>query len=279
MFRQAAVLAGGLLGLLASRPLMAQDAALRLELVQGEQPRTRDISLVTSRDGYLLLLHVASGSVRVMFPVKPGASSIFPSGEYNLDRLGGEIPWANGRGAGIIVAAWSESLIRTDEFVRYGHWAVSDLNRRAFIEDPAAATIALATRLGATPGAAAAVEYGSIGASSQGAPSENQAIRTIRQDGSGSLEWLVYQNLIRIQGRCPSGTRDVTGSGEYCSAPQEAPRASPLRPVTDLPRTEPADRPSRPVYRPPPVNPPPAAAPSRPATPPPSGGKPGKQPL
>lgn len=276
MFRRTAVVAGVLFGV-APFSVPAQDAPLRLELVfQEEDPRAADIRLVTPSDGYLLLLHVSGGSARVMFPAKPGSSSALASGEYNLDRLGTDLPWANGRGAGILVAAWSETPIRTNEFVRYGHWAVSDLSRRAFTEDPAAATIALATKLGATPGMAVAVEYGSV-ARSVGGESENLAIRRIRRDGSDNYDWLVYQNLARIQGTCPSGTRDVTGAREFCSPPPPPPRERSLRPIAPVPTSEPGERPSRPVYSPPPANPPPSIAPTRPATPPPSSG--GKRPL
>ena len=278
MFRQAAVLAGSLVTLLAPMPATAQDPALRLELVQkqGDSPY-RDLRLVTSRDGYLLVLHVSSGSVRVMFPTKPGAASGLSSGEYDLDRLGTEMPWANGRGAGIIVAAWSPTPIRTGDFVRYGHWAVSDLSRRAFTEDPAAATIALMTRLGATPGAAATVEYGSVAAPRVSAPPQEVAVRVVRQDRSDNQVWLVYENLFRIQGICPWGTRDVTGARESCSSPEDLSRRTPYRPTSDMPPPAPAEPPRRPIYTPPPASPPPPAVTSRPATPPPSGGRKGKQ--
>ena len=270
MLRQTAVLAG-LLVVVAPLSVPAQDAPLRMELVyQGKGQPERDIRLVTPSDGYLLLVHVISGTAHIMFPVKPGGSAALPAGEYNLRRLGTELPFSNGARAGIVVAAWSASPIRTGEFVRYGHWAVSDLSRRAFLADPAGATIDLATKLGATPGMAVAVEYGSV--AGEQVVADNPAVRNYRSDRLVTQEWLVYQNLIRITGNCPAGTRDVTGAGEACSSPPSPPRERALRPVTSMPTSEPVERPTRPVSSPPPVNPPPAAAP-RPETPPPSGGK------
>ena len=239
-----------------------------MELVyQGEDQPAPDIRLVTPADGYLLLVHVISGTARVMFPVKPGASAALPAGEYNLRRLGTELPFSAGVRAGIVVAAWSVSPIRTGEFVRYGHWAVSDLSRQAFFSDPAGATIALATKLGATPGMAVAVEYGSVAGDQE--KSEEVAVRNYRS-GRSSQEWLVYQNLSGITANCPAGTRDVTHAGEACSQTYSPPPPRSKRPPL-LPTQEPEERSTRPVYSPPPANPPPAAAP-RPVTPPPSGG-------
>lgn len=276
MLRPTAVLAG-LLFVVAPLSAPAQDAPLRMELVyQGEDQPIPDIRLVTPSDGYLLLLHVIGGTARVMFPVKPGSSAALASGEYNLSRLGTKMPFAQGRPAGIVVAAWSKTPIRTGEFVRHGHWAVSDLSRDAFTYDPAGATIDLATKLGATPGMAVAVEYGSVAEYRE--ESDDLAIRNYRSDGRDNQEWLVVQNLIRITGNCPAGTRDVTGAGEACYSPPSPPRERALRPVTGMPTSQPVERPGRPLHSPPAANPPPAAAPPRPATPPPSGGS-GKKPL
>lgn len=265
MLKRVAVL-GSLICMLVPVSAPAQNGSVRLDLIQSEEhPESPDIRLITPRNGYLLLLHVSGGNARVMFPGKPTATSALPGGEYNLDRLGADFPAAYGRG-GIMVAAWSETPIRTREFVRYGHWAISDLNKSAFRADAAAATIALASRLGATP-EAVTVEYGMVGtATFQG----EVASRGYRLGPESNLDWKVYQNLFRILGQCSRG-RDVTGAREYCSVLSPPPRSS-LVPVTTMLRPEPRDPPTRPQYSPPPANTRPMAQPPRPSTPPASTG-------
>jgi hypothetical protein len=188
-----------------------------------------DLRLVTPADGYVLMLQVVDGEARVMFPDRPGASAALRGGEFNLEQLGARIPYANGRQGGEIVAIWSETPIRTEEFVRYGHWAISTLNRREFREDPTAATIRLATRLGASSGTAASVEYGG----GDLVPRDTLRAGTYRGDGE-SYEWKVYRNLVRIQAGCPVGSRNATGSGEreYCASTPDRLRRSP-RPASD----------------------------------------------
>ena len=275
MLRRSTVVAGSVVLMAAPLHLPAQDAPLRLEMAETDhRPEPADVRLMTPRDGHLMLVHVANGSVRVMFPVKTGGSSAIAGGNYTLDQLGIRIPWANGRRAGVLVAAWSPTLIRTDQFVRYGHWAVNDLERKAFLEDPAGATIELVTQLGATPGSVASVEYGSIRSI---ADSRETSSRSYVSSTRDDYPWKVSQNLIRIQGpaRCTSGTRDVTGAGETCSPPPEPPRSAP-RVSRDQ---EPVDVPSRPPIAPAAARsslPPPPAP--RPEPPPPSERKPPKPP-
>jgi hypothetical protein len=267
MLKRTAVL-GSLICLFALVGAAAQDAPVRLDLVLNEAaPESPDIRLVTLKEGYLLLLHVSGGNARVMFPGKPMASPALAGGEYNLDRLGADLPAAYGRG-GIIVAAWSDTPIRTREFVRYGHWAISELNRSAFLADPTAATIALARRLGATP-EAATVAYGSV---ADALYQEDVASHRFRTGPGDDLDWKVYQNLVRIMGRCPSGTRDITGAREFCSRPATISSRPSLSPITTMTRPEPANSPSRPQYSPPPAATRPPAQPPRASTPPASSG-------
>jgi hypothetical protein len=261
----------GLLGLSAPVVLPAQDTPLQLALVQEpDASRPLDVQLATPGDGYLLLLHVIDGSVRVMFPGKPTATSALPAGEYNLERLSADEPWAFGRG-GTIVAAWSATPIRTGELVRYGHWAVRDLNREDFRADPKAAAVALARRLGGDPAAlAVSVEYDGPDLSlNRSAYSSQQPYRGDTVD----LAVKVIRNLLQIQGNCPSGTRP-TISGEYCTPPRERPRGTP--PPREAP---PVDQPARPIYAPPVTSPPPPATPARSTTPPPPSGGSHRKPL
>ena len=276
MLRSTAVLAGSAFAWLAPLAVAAQDAPLRLEISTNEYaPRLSDIRLVAPGDGYLMVLHVAGGRVRVMFPRKVGGSSAIAGGDYTLDRLDVNVPYVFGKGGGIIVAAWSPSRIRTEEFVRHGHWAVSDLDRGAFSADPAVATVELATQLGATRGAVAAVEYGAVGTAPE------QVIRTYVRDPRDNYQWRVYQNLVRIQGPlpCPAGTRDVTGAGESCSSPADSRRSAPRARPAQV--GEPAYVPPRPLQSPDAIrsSPPSPPATSRPANPPPPESKPSKRPL
>jgi hypothetical protein len=247
MLRKTAILAGSVVLLVTPPHLAAQDAPIRLELNEvAFRPEPAHVRLVIPSDGYLMLLHVADGGVHVMFPVKPGGSAALAAGDYTLDQLDIDLPFDNGRRAGILVAAWSPTLIRTDKFVRYGHWAVSDLSRKAFSQDPAVATIELITRLGATPGSVAAAEYGSI--RSVGVPQETVSLSYAAATNPDDYPWKVIQNLIRMDGRvlCPSGTRDVTGAGEACTGPPDRPRSSPRA----TPMVEPAYVPPSPLQSP-----------------------------
>jgi hypothetical protein len=277
MLRTTAVLAGSAFAWLAPLAVAAQDAPLRLEISENEYaPRLRDIRLVAPGDGYLMVLHVTGGQARVMFPAKVGGSSAIARGDYTLDRLDVNVPYVFGKGGGIIVAAWSPSRIRTEDFVRYGHWAVSNLDRGGFSADPAVATIKLATQLGATGGAVAAVEYGSI----RTAPHE-MISHTYVRDPTDNYQWRVYQNLVRIQGPlpCPAGTRDVTGAGESCSSSADSRRSAPrARPVQER---EPPYVPPRPLQAPDAIRSSPSTPPaaSRPPNPPAPEAKPSKRPL
>lgn len=179
-------------------------------------------------------------------------------------------PWSFGRG-GTIVAVWSATPIRTREFVRYGHWAVNDLDRDEFRTDPVQATRQLAHRLGATTEVlTVSVDYRTA------VSGESYATRQpgiTRGDDQG---WRVVENLARIQRRCPPGTRDVTGAGETCSSPSPARRSSPRRAI--LPEYQQPNPTHRPVYDPVPAYPSPAAQP-RPSTPTPAGGGSHRKPL
>lgn len=251
---------------------LSAQAPLHLSMAEmpGEDD-SPDIRLVTPASGYLILLHVSGRSVRVMFPGRPSASAELAAGEYDLDRLNADRPWGFGRG-GTIVAAWSATPIRTRELVRYGHWAVSDLNRDDFKADPVHATIHLARRLGATEEVlTVSVDYRSAVSGAYHASHQPGII------GGDDLTWRAYQNFARLQRLCPSGTRDVTGAGETCSSPSTA-RRTPRR-SAPLPEYQPPDPPNRPIYAPAPVARPLPAAEPRPSTPPPPSGGSHRKPL
>ena len=262
--------AGGLVILMSATNLEAQQASLKLALTpRAEQSDFQNVRLVTPAQGHLFLLHIANGNVRVMFPGKPSRSPALPEGEYDLKLLDAELPYRYEMG-GIILALWSDAPIRTDEFVRHGHWAVNDLSREAFKRNPQAESIALARRLGASPQLLAAeVKYNldSYEARSGDASARGGYARL----ANDSLSWRVLNNFLRIQGMCPSGSRDVTGAGEYCTVTRVVARPGRSKPA-GVPLVEsPA---SRPVHQPPPMNAPrpeaqPAAreAPSQPAAP------------
>jgi hypothetical protein len=255
MLRPLTVLASCLIASTSPAALVGQAEPLRLALVQDEEAsNSPDIRLVTPDDGYLLLVHVVGGRVGILYPGKPTVSPALAAGEYNLARLAAGRPWDLGRG-GTIVAAWSATPIRTRDFVRYGHWALSEIDRTEFRADPEAATLALATRLGASPAAlSASVEYaGPALWETRSAYGRGQTYRGDTLD----LAVKVWRNYARIQGICPSGTRDVTGAREVCSPPPPPGRAVRQVPV---PVGEPYV-PPRPQFSPQPtVSPAPAAS-------------------
>lgn len=242
-------------------------------MMESETSR-QDIRLVTDAPGYLLLLHVAGGRARVMYPGKTTRPSSLPAGEYDLKALDADLPWHYERG-GIIVATWSKTPIRTGEFVHHGHWAVGELNKTAFLSDAMQASINLATRLGASEDLqAASVEYNG-GGTVTGAETLAHGRRS-GMERAESIESLVYRNLVRIQGKCPAGSRDVDGAGETCRRPEDL-RNRPS--VVRKPLPDPAPPSNRPIYTPPAgrvqpaapapqrTSPPPASAPDKPRKP------------
>ncbi len=141
-----AVLAAAL-ALMSSASLPAQAEPLELTVSFSPAAKAPDVRLATAADGYLMLFHVAGGRVRVMFPGNPSGSAALPAGTYLLESLQPEMPYHIEYG-GVIVAAWSAQPIRTSEMVRYGHWAVGDLSRKAFSQRPLTATAGLVEKFG-----------------------------------------------------------------------------------------------------------------------------------
>ena len=141
-------------------PVFAQASSLGLAIA-GVPSREAPVPLrvETPADGHLLLLNVRSGGdIRVLFPAEPGTSGYLTAGEYDLDRLNATSVTLKQNGRKTVVAVWSASPLQLEKFTRYGHWAVSDVDRAAFRRDPINASRALVGRLGGHDLVVASVE-------------------------------------------------------------------------------------------------------------------------
>ncbi|MEP7327196.1 MAG: hypothetical protein ABI836_14695 [Gemmatimonadota bacterium] len=135
----------------------AQQAAKSpdVQLVYGKDSLSAvPLRVKTARDGHLLLLMVdGMGYVRVIYPVRPTASDRVAEGDHLLSELGGNrLPAIHGFGQVTIVAHWAPQSLPLRGLVQYGHWAVSDLVRAEFRQDPVGAANALVRRLGPAEG-------------------------------------------------------------------------------------------------------------------------------
>jgi len=209
---------------------------------------TAKLSISLPADGHLLLLDVRrNGQVRVLFPRRPIQTSFIPGGEYDLDRLHLATPYSFNHDKGVVVALWSSTPFAYGDFVQYGHWAVTYLPRGEFVANPVLASLALARRMTSNGVRVASTVY-------DRRPPQIRAldkVETVRY-ASERWEYREYYNYLRIQNGCPSGTRDRTGAGEYCWAPEPQRRSVPVEP------------PPAPVYVPPAE---PQAPPARVSTP------------
>ncbi len=204
---------------------------------------TSSLQVTTPSDGHLLLLNVwGDGHLRVLFPRRPSSSSFLRAGHYDFDKISSGSLWRMG-GEGTFVAVWSQHEFNYGDFVRYGHWAVSDLNHRQFAEDPAAAVTALVNRMEGQNAKLVTASY-------DWRPAMIPATELVRLEKypRESNRYRELENYLRIQRGCPSGTRDVTGAGEYCTRPEPPRRAptvvSPPEPVY-IPPANPQSPPAR----------------------------------
>ena len=89
----------------------------------GDRARVR---VQAAADGYLVVLHAdADGRVRVLFPADPGEDARVRGGRRFEVRGRGDRDafWVDERdGGGFVLAAWSATPYRFEEFVRGNHW-------------------------------------------------------------------------------------------------------------------------------------------------------------
>src|SRR2546422_9251216 len=90
------------------------------------------VHIRAAQDGYVVVLRTdGDGHVRVLFPLDPSADAFVRGGDKReiRSRGGREAFIADEReGGGLVLAAWSKSAFKFDQFVRAGHWGYSALD-------------------------------------------------------------------------------------------------------------------------------------------------------
>ena len=104
-----------------------------------------------SEDGYVVVLRAdARGQVRVLFPIEPQSDGRVRAGKkYELKGRGGREAFVvdDTAGRGTVLAAFSKSPFRFDEFQQRGHWDYQALSGQALKDDPEAGLMEIVRRM------------------------------------------------------------------------------------------------------------------------------------
>lgn len=134
-------------------PASTDDPPVRLKLSdevfgRGERARVR---VKAAKDGYLVVLRAdADGRIRVLFPLDPGDDAAVQGGrELEVRGRGDREAFTvdEGEGSGRVLAVWSASPFRFDEFSRARHWDYRALSVEGADDDPEAALLGLVDRM------------------------------------------------------------------------------------------------------------------------------------
>lgn len=202
-----------------STQLDAQEPTLRLALT-ADSAVALPIRVTTGQPGQLLLLRVEGNDVRVLYPAKPGATSFLASGDYDLRSMGANRGasrlWGN-PGKISVVAIWSPEPLNLNKLVRYGHWAVSDLDGDQFQAAPAAAAKELARQL--EGGDALQVASLNVPGYAPG-PTMGRVDPWFNRDPIAEASRETWRQLSR---ECPAGSARENGGGEVCTVNLDRP--------------------------------------------------------
>lgn len=126
------------------------DAPVRLKLSDNGDYSPGDrarVHVKTAKDGYLLVMRMnADGSARVLYPLSPGDDGTVDGGtDFEVRGRGDREAFAVGgrESGGVVLAAWSSRPFHTDDWVRKGHWDLTDLTDSTAARDPEAALVSL----------------------------------------------------------------------------------------------------------------------------------------
>ncbi len=149
------------LALVASAPAAPRSTAVRADdppihvwlnsdntFTTGDRAR---VHIRAEQDGYVVVLRAdGDGRVRVLFPLDPGADDFVRGGDKREIRSRGdrEAFLVDERdGSGVVLAAWSSTAFKFDEFVRGDHWDYRALDTRQSSDDKEAALVDAVQRM------------------------------------------------------------------------------------------------------------------------------------
>jgi hypothetical protein len=183
------------------------------KVIPGEDTKA---ALSIPEDGYLLLLSVSKGAVRVMFPARPARTARVGAGDYDLASLDASIPYGWSTREQTVVALFSRTPFDFSAFARYSHWAVNDLPDDEFRRDPVSASVSLVKRLGAdeTLQVASAVSEPFSDSRDMLPMQFISALRSEIVSRYPDAYHNQYPSMPPLV--CSAGSRDVDGVGERC---------------------------------------------------------------
>src|SRR6266566_541758 len=149
------------LALVASAPAAPRSTAVRADdppihvwlnsdntFTTGDRAR---VHIRAEQDGYVVVLRAdGDGRVRVLFPLDPGADDFVRGGDKREVRSRGDreaFLVDEREGSGVVLAAWSATAFKFDEFVRGDHWDYSALDTRQSSDDKEAALVDVVQRM------------------------------------------------------------------------------------------------------------------------------------
>src|SRR6266566_3197220 len=149
------------LALVASAPAAPRSTAVRADdppihvwlnsdntFTTGDRAR---VHIRAEQDGYVVVLRAdGDGRVRVLFPLAPGADDFVRGGDKREVRSRGDreaFLVDEREGSGVVLAAWSATAFKFDEFVRGDHWDYSALDTRQSSDDKEAALVDVVQRM------------------------------------------------------------------------------------------------------------------------------------
>jgi len=148
-----AMLAFGMLLLTPLRAMAAPKPPVQVKLsddrlVMGERAK---VYVQTAADGYLVVLRVDSrGNVRVLFPVDPNDNAAIQGGHKFEVRSRGDreaFTVSESRGAGLVLAAWSDHPFNLAGFTTGRHWNAAALAPDSATNDPQATLLDVVDRM------------------------------------------------------------------------------------------------------------------------------------
>ena len=143
------------LALVASAPAAPRSTAVRADdppihvwlnsdntFTTGDRAR---VHIRAEQDGYVVVLRAdGDGRVRVLFPLDPGSDDFVRGGDKREVRGRGDreaFLVDEREGGGVVLAAWSSTAFKFDEFVRGDHWDYRALDTRQSGDDREAALV------------------------------------------------------------------------------------------------------------------------------------------
>src|SRR6266550_452570 len=149
------------LALVASAPAAPRSTAVRADdppihvwlnsdntFTTGDRAR---VHIRAEQDGYVVVLRAdGDGRVRVLFPLDPGSDDFVRGGDKREVRSRGDreaFLVDEREGSGVVLAAWSATAFKFDEFVRGDHWDYRALDTRQSSDDKEAALVDAVQRM------------------------------------------------------------------------------------------------------------------------------------